>query len=241
MKAALYLRVSTTDGDQNVAVQEEPLREWVEGLGYEPVVYAEEGVSGARTSRPVLDRLMRDVRQRKVRAVAVWKLDRLGRSLQHLLQVLGEFESRGIRFLEYGEGLDTNTASGRLFLQIRGAFAEYERAIIVERVNAGMAYAKVHGTKSGNPIGRARVELSTQDVLNTLNTCRGELYTTLTAQANSIGIDRQTLRRRMREIGYAWAQDHWQLDPEEEKGTRPDVQTPPAAGGPSGVSAEALQ
>ena len=90
--AALYLRVSTVDRGQEVNVQEELLLEWVERLGYEPVVYAESGVSGATTSRPVLDRLMADVRRREVQAVAVLRLDRLGRSLSHLLQLLSEFE-----------------------------------------------------------------------------------------------------------------------------------------------------
>ena len=88
MKAAVYSRVSTVDKGQDVRVQEEPLRAWVERLGYEPVVYAEEGISGATTSRPILDQLMKSVRRREVQAVAVLKLDRLGRSLSHLLQLL---------------------------------------------------------------------------------------------------------------------------------------------------------
>ena len=158
MKAALYLRVSTIDKGQNVQVQEAPLREWVSRLGYEPVLYAEEGVSGAATTRPVLDQLINAVRRREVSAVAVWKLDRLGRSLEHLLQLLKEFEANEVRLLVHDMAVDTSTPQGRLFFSMVGAFAEFERALIAERVKEGVAFAKAHGTKSGRAIGRPRAK-----------------------------------------------------------------------------------
>ena len=152
--AALYVRVSTVDHGQDVRVQEEPLMEWVERLGYQPVVFSEPGVSGAKTSRPVLDELVKRTRRREFAAVAVLKLDRLGRSLEHLLQLLAEFEANDVRLLVHDMSIDTNTPHGRLFFQIAGAFTEFERALIAERVKDGIAYAQRHGTKSGNPIGR---------------------------------------------------------------------------------------
>ena len=123
-------------------------------LGYQLVVYEEIGVSGAKTSRPVLDSMMRSVRRRELKAVAVWRLDRLGRSLLHLLQLLQEFDQHNVRLLVHEDSMDTGTPQGRFFFQARGMFAEYERNLIAERVRDGMAYAKAHGTRSGRPIGR---------------------------------------------------------------------------------------
>ena len=120
MKAALYLRVSTTDGGQSVGVQEDPLNEWLDRLGgYNArVTCAEEGVSGARSSRPQLDHLMRGVRRREFDVVVVWKLDRLGRSLEHLLQLLREFEANDVRLLVHDMAIDTGTPQGRHLFQM---------------------------------------------------------------------------------------------------------------------------
>ena len=166
--AAIYPRVSTVDKGQDLNVQLEPLIAWVERLGYEPTVFAEDGVSGARTSRPVLDALMKAVRRREVQAVAVWKLDRLGRSLEHLLQLLGEFEANGVRLLVHDMAVDTATPQGKLFFSMVGAFAEFERGMIAERVKDGLAYAQAHGTKSGRPIGRPPLEIDVIKVCDAL-------------------------------------------------------------------------
>ena len=170
--AACYGRASTIDRGQDVAVQIEPLIAWIERLGYEGRIYAEEGVSGARTSRPVLDALMKAVRRREFQAVAVWKLDRLGRSLEHLLQLLGEVEANGVRLLVHDTAMDTSTPQGKLFFSMVGAFAEFERGMIAERVKDGLAYAQAHGTKSGRPIGRPPLEI---DVIKVCDALRGRL------------------------------------------------------------------
>ena len=146
--AAIYSRVSTVDKNQLVAVQEDILQEWLDRLGYDIVIYREEGVSGAKTSRPILDELMKAVRRREICAVAILHLDRLGRNLSHLLQIVAELEANGIRLLEHSHGVDTETPHGKMFLQMRGVFAEYERNILAERVKEGMDYAKRHGTNS---------------------------------------------------------------------------------------------
>ena len=162
------------DKEQRVEVQQDPLVAWVERLGYTPVIYAEEGVSGAKLSRPVLDQLVQAVRRRELQAVAVLKLDRLGRSLEHLLQLLGEFEANGVRLLVHDAALDTSTPHGRLFFQMVGAFAEFERALIAERVKDGLAYAKAHGTKSGRPVGRPPLDIDVIKVCDALRERVGE-------------------------------------------------------------------
>ena len=200
MKAALYLRVSTTDGGQSVDVQEGPLNEWLDRLGgYDArITFAEEGVSGARSSRPQLDKLVQAVRRREVDAVAVWKLDRLGRSLEHLLQLLREFEANQVRLLVHDLAIDTGTPQGRLFFQMTGAFAEFERALIAERTRDGLAYARIHGTKSGRPIGRPRrkVDLAAlRDAVTELsNTPRGR-QTSIAWIARRFGVSRSYVYR----------------------------------------------
>ena len=114
--------------------------------------YLDEGVSGAKTSRPALDSMMKDGRLGRFDLVVVWKLDRLGRSLQHLLRLLDDLQGYGVGFLSLRDsGIDTTNPQGRLLLQLLGAFAEFERALIQERVKAGLARARTRGIKLGRP------------------------------------------------------------------------------------------
>ena len=107
--------------------------------------------SGAKDSRPELNRLMADVHQRKCDAVLVWKLDRFGRSLRHLVNALADLESLGVSFISLRDNLDLSTPSGRLMFQIIGAMAEFERSLIRERVKAGLRNAKAKGKRLGRP------------------------------------------------------------------------------------------
>ena len=195
-KAAIYVRVSTIDKGQDVRVQEEPLREWVGKLGYEPQVYSECGVSGASTTRPVLEEMMKAVRRREVGAVAVWKLDRLGRSLAHLMQLAGELEANNVALLVHDMALDTSTPHGWMFFQIRGAFAEYERAIIAERVKDGLTYAAEHGTKSGRPIGRPAADVDFVTICDALRGRIGERGAVADA-AEEFGVSRGWLYKHV--------------------------------------------
>ena len=202
MKAALYVRVSTTDRGQSVEVQEGPLNEWLDRLGgYDArITYSEEGVSGARSSRPQLDKLVRAVRRREVDAVAVWKLDRLGRSLEHLLQLLREFEANQVRLLVHDMAIDTGTPQGRLFFQMAGAFAEFERALIGERTRDGLAYARSHGTKSGRPIGRPRrnVDLAAlRDAVTEMAGMAGGRQGSIAGIARRFGVSRSYVYRNV--------------------------------------------
>lgn len=136
MTAAIYARVSTDE--QNYALQFRELREYVERMGWTPVEYAEKESSVKR--RPVLARLMSDAKERRFDAVIVWKLDRFARSLGQLIENVQALDSAGIRFIAMTQGIDTDrrNPASRLLLQILGAIAEFEREIIVERVQAGV-------------------------------------------------------------------------------------------------------
>ncbi len=148
-RAALYARVSTLDQEPENQLAE--LRRYVAARDWVPIEYVDQGVSGTKDRRPALDRLVADARRRQVDTVVVWRLDRLGRSLKHLVTLLDEFHAVGVGFVSLGEGIDLHTPAGRLQLHILAALAEFERARIAERVAAGLARARQNGTRLGRP------------------------------------------------------------------------------------------
>ncbi|OGZ84667.1 MAG: hypothetical protein A2599_02805 [Candidatus Staskawiczbacteria bacterium RIFOXYD1_FULL_39_28] len=151
-KCALYLRVSKSD--QTTLNQELELKGYCQRNDWDIFnVYKDEGVSGSKTSRPELDKMLKDVRDKKFEAVIVWKFDRLGRSTAHLLQVLEEMKNKGIRLIATSQSIDTDTAMGKFFFTILSGFAEMERGIITERINLGLARVKKQGKKLGRPSG----------------------------------------------------------------------------------------
>jgi DNA invertase Pin-like site-specific DNA recombinase len=152
LKVALYARVSTSNGHQDPELQLRELREYAASRGWKIVEeYNDRGVSGSKVSRPALNNLMTDAGQRKFDIVLVWKLDRFGRSLRHLVNALAELEALGIAFVSLRDNLDLTTPAGRLMFQIIGAMAEFERALIQERVRAGLRNAKAKGKRLGRP------------------------------------------------------------------------------------------
>ena len=151
-RAALYARVSTLDQEPENQLAE--LRRYVAARDWVPIEYVDQGVSGAKDRRPALDRLVADARRRQVDTVVVWRLDRLGRSLKHLVTLLDEFHAVGVGFVSLGEGIDLHTPAGRLQLHILAALAEFERSRIAERVTAGLARARAQGKRLGRPRSR---------------------------------------------------------------------------------------
>ena len=149
MRAALYARVST--GQQTCENQIADLRDYVAARGWTAVEFIDEGVSGANGSRPALDRLVADARRRKLDTVVVWRLDRLGRNLKHLVTLLDELQALGVGFVSLDEGIDLQTPAGRLQLHILAALSEFERCRIAERVHAGLARARRQGKRLGRP------------------------------------------------------------------------------------------
>jgi DNA invertase Pin-like site-specific DNA recombinase len=149
MRAAIYARVSTFDQEPENQLQE--LRRYVSARGWTAVEYVDRGFSGAKDRRPALDELVRDAKRRRFDVLICWRLDRLGRSLRHLILFLDEFQALGVAFVSLAEGIDATTPAGRLQLHVLGAIAEFERARIQERVKAGLARARAQGVKLGRP------------------------------------------------------------------------------------------
>jgi DNA invertase Pin-like site-specific DNA recombinase len=151
-RAAIYLRVSTAS--QSTENQLRELRRVALRRGWQIVdVYEDRGVSGAkgREARPAFDRLHKDAARRKVDVVMSWSIDRLGRSLHHVVEFMAELGELGVGLYLHQQAVDSSTPAGKAMLSMCGVFAEFERAIIVERVRAGLARARAQGTRLGRP------------------------------------------------------------------------------------------
>jgi DNA invertase Pin-like site-specific DNA recombinase len=175
-KAALYLRVSTTN--QDTARQERELRQVAAARSWQVIeVYKDHGISGAkdRDKRPAFDRLHKDATRHHFDIVMAWSVDPLGRSLQGLLAFLQEIHGPGVDLFLFQQAIDTTTPAGRAMFQMCGVFAEFERAMIVERVRSGLAKAKANGTKSGKPIGRPRIPERKRQQISKAYDCHVEL------------------------------------------------------------------
>ncbi|BCA63441.1 resolvase [Sphingomonas sp. HMP9] len=140
-----YMRVSTNDDRQSVDLQRDALL----GAGIDERHLHQDRASGVRDDRPGLKACMTDLREGDV--LVVWKLDRLGRSLSHLIRIVEELKQRGVAFRSLTEAIDTTNAHGSFLFNLFGTLAEYERALITERVNAGLAAARRRGRKGGRP------------------------------------------------------------------------------------------
>jgi DNA invertase Pin-like site-specific DNA recombinase len=162
MRAAIYARVSTNNG-QDPTVQTRELREYCQRRGWEIAgEYVDAGISGAKERRPQLDALLAACRKRAVDAVVVYRYDRFARSLRQLVNALEEFRSLGIEFISLHEGVDTSTPNGRLVFGIFASIAEFERELIRDRVKSGIAAARA----KGKLIGRPRVKADIAHILN---------------------------------------------------------------------------
>lgn len=149
-RVALYARVSTDK--QTCENQLKELRSIAERMQYIIVdEFIDEGISGATSSRPALDALMKSATQRRFDMVMCWSIDRLGRSLQNLIEILNELQSLKVDLFFMQQGMDTSTSAGRMMFSIFGALAEFERNLIRERVIAGQNRAKAKGVKMGRP------------------------------------------------------------------------------------------
>jgi DNA invertase Pin-like site-specific DNA recombinase len=158
-RVGIYLRVSTdaqTTENQRRELEAVAARSGWQVVGF----YEDAGISGAkgRDKRPGLDRLLKDATARKVNMIAAWSVDRLGRSLQDLVGFLTELQALGCDLYLHQQAIDTSTPSGRAMFQMCGVFAEFERGMIRERVNAGLARARARGTKLGRRPVRPSVE-----------------------------------------------------------------------------------
>jgi DNA invertase Pin-like site-specific DNA recombinase len=157
-RVGVYVRVSTSG--QTTENQKLELEAVAVRMGWTVVgVYEDAGISGAkgRAGRPEFDRLCKDAARRQFDIVMAWSVDRLGRSLQDLVGFLGDLHTKKVDLYLHQQGLDTSTPSGKAMFQMLGVFAEFERAMIRERVNAGLARAKAQGKVLGRPkLGQER-------------------------------------------------------------------------------------
>jgi DNA invertase Pin-like site-specific DNA recombinase len=164
-RVAIYARVSTDD--QTTENQLRELRAVAERAGWQVVdEFIDQAVSGAkgRDKRPAFDRMLKAATRRQIDVIAAWSVDRLGRSLQHLVGFLDEIHSQRIDLYLHQQGIDTSTPAGKALFQMCGVFAEFERAMIQERVKAGLARARANG----KALGRPRVSEDTEDRIRAL-------------------------------------------------------------------------
>jgi DNA invertase Pin-like site-specific DNA recombinase len=190
---AIYVRVST-DG-QSVENQRRELEAVAERHGWTIArTFADHGYSGmaGRDKRPGFDQLLRGVARKEFDIVAAWSVDRLGRSLQHLLGFLAELKAKGVDLYLHQQGVDTSTPAGRALFQMLGVFAEFERAMIVERVQAGLRRARAQGKTLGRPRVAEKIE---RTIRAELDKGRG-----IRAVAQTVGVGTSTVQRIKAEI-----------------------------------------
>lgn len=187
MKAAIYARVSTSD--QSAEMQTAELREFVKQRHWDLALdLVDIGESGAKDSRPGLDKLLAAARRRQVDVVVVYRFDRFARSLAFLVKSLEEFRALGIDFVSLHESVDTSTPNGRLVFGILGSVAEFERELIKERIRSGIAAAKHRGVRFGRPaviVDREKIEEMRK---------RGSSWSAIERE---LGISRRTAKRRV--------------------------------------------
>ncbi|MGO9834958.1 MAG: recombinase family protein [Polyangiaceae bacterium] len=154
VRVCRYLRVSKLD--QNPRLQDDETKEFIARRGWElGATYIDHGVSGSKERRPELDKMLAEVRRKKL-SIVVWRADRMFRSLKHMVNTLDELNALGVNFVSVTEPFDTTTPSGRLLLHLVSAMAEFERSILIERTRAGVAAARRRGARLGRP--RARLD-----------------------------------------------------------------------------------
>ena len=195
-RAAIYTRVSTDN--QTIENQLRELRQVAERRGWEVVeVYNDAGISGAkgRAERPGLDLMLNDASRRKFDVVMAWAIDRVGRSLIDLLGTIQHLEACGVDLYLDQQNIDTTTPMGKLVFQVTGAFAEFERSMIRQRVRAGLKRAVANGAQLGRPKIDAAVERKVQRQL--------EKGTGILKVARSLGLGTGTVQRIKAELKLA--------------------------------------
>lgn len=200
-RIALYLRVSTSE--QTTANQLCDLNAWASARGYLVAgIYEDAGISGAngRDKRPQFDRLLKAAARREFDIVAAWSVDRLGRSLQSLVETLAELSAINVDLYLHQQALDTTTPSGRAMFGMLSVFSQFEREMIVERVRCGMVRARREGTRSGRAIGRPPMRADSIALVRSL-LLQGATVRSVATQTNvSVG-SVATVRRTLRDSG----------------------------------------
>lgn len=191
MRVAIYARVSTDTGEQDVAVQVEALLRWVREREDTVARVFTDTISGSVRERPELDKLLCAAAEEQFDAVAIVKLDRLARSTRHLLDLAAYFEEHDVDLLVKDQAIDTTTPVGRFMFTVLGAVAEFERDLIRERTVAGLEHARRQGKRLGRPMNdHEKMAEAVDDVANSGGSP--------TAVARHWGIPLSTLRRHVK-------------------------------------------
>ena len=192
-RVGLYCRCSTSE--QHVEPQLDALRGYAHARGLEIAgEYLDRGISGAKDRRPALDQLLKDARRRRFDVLAVVKLDRLARSVRHLVTLAAEFEALRIDLVVLDQGIDTSCPSGRLLFHVLASIAEFERDLIRERTRAGLAAAKRRGRKLGRkPALRGSATFTIERGLRQGRSIR--------SLAQELNVDPHTIRRTVQRLG----------------------------------------
>lgn len=197
VKVAIYARVSTTGKGQNPETQLLELRQYCQDRGWAYTEYVDIGASGKSTDRPALNRLQKDIHYHRINTVIIWKFDRLARNTRELLNLADDWGERGVDLISKTEDIDTTSPGGRAIFAIMAVIAEFERAVLVERVNAGLDRARREGKRLGRPKRRVTIPPEIVEAIR-----QGKL--TLYSAAKQTGIPRSTLKRRLAARGATW-------------------------------------
>jgi DNA invertase Pin-like site-specific DNA recombinase len=186
-KVAIYVRVSRLD--QNPDNQMAELRRYVTARDWQATEFIDAGVSGSKDRRPQLDAMMKDVKRRRFDTVVCWKLDRLGRDMRHLINLLDELRALDVGLVTLGEGLDTTTPAGRMAFGIFASVAEFERERLRERTLLGLDRARAAGKRLGRPADGA--------LRSRISACRGMSVRTAALSARCSTATVQKIRKEL--------------------------------------------
>ena len=194
VKAAIYARVSTDHKGQNPETQLGELREYCQRRQWPYVEYVDVGASGSTTDRPALNKLQTAIHRREVTCVICWKFDRLARNVRELLNLADDWDKRNVDLISTTEQIDTTSPGGRAIFAIMAVIAEFERATLIERVNAGLARARREGKRLCRPKSRVHIP---PVILGAVQAGGMSIY----QAAKATGIPRTTLARRLKARG----------------------------------------
>ena len=188
MKAALYTRVSTAD--QHTDTQLKRLRDYAKSRDFEILEYVDQRISGAKARRPALDQLLEDAHRRAFDVLLIVKLDRLARSVAHLVKLTGDLEALGVDLVVLDQSIDTTTPSGKLLFHVLASISELERDLIRERTTDGMQAARRRGKSIGRPW------VVTSEVLSRMKRMRAS-GRSLREIAGVVGVSASTVRKAL--------------------------------------------
>jgi DNA invertase Pin-like site-specific DNA recombinase len=194
-KVALYCRVSTSTKDQTTENQLRELTSYCDRMRYEVVKVYEDEVSGAKTreKRPAYNELCKDAFLKKFDAIIGWDVSRFGRSMKELVSFLSDMDDKGIGVIAVKNGLDTVSSSGRMMMKLIGVLEEWNREMLIERTNAGLARTVANGTK----LGRKKItnDTMTAKIVELRNTKKS-----IRAIASEVGVSTATVQRELKKV-----------------------------------------